>query len=76
MSFKNISALLIVSSWAALSFSCLKLNESMEQETQEYSLNNVYNESFKLNESNIYDLYEYEHNEYEQYRHRYAEFPW
>ena len=75
MSFKNISALLIVSSWAALSFSCLKLNESMEQETQEYSLNNVYNESFKLNESNIYDLYN-EHNEYEQYRHRYAEFPW
>ena len=47
----------------------------MEQETQEYNLNNVYNEYFNLNESNVYDQYN-EHNEYEQYRHRYAEFPW
>ena len=75
MSFKNISALLIVSSLAAWSFSCFKLNKSMEQETQDYNLNNVHNEYFNLNESNVYDLYN-EHNEYEQYRHRYAEFPW
>ena len=73
---KIISALLIVSSWAVWSFGCSKcqFNESSEQEIIENptrAVYNVYNESFKYNESNGYDQYD---NQYEQYHPRYAEY--
>ena len=72
---------MIVSSLAAWSFGCLKykLNQSLKQETQENNLENVNNEYFTLNESNVtmesnvYDEYN-EYNEYEQYHNRYAEY--